>query len=109
MSTISSPGLASGIDVKGIVSQLVALERAPLAPLQTQATSMQSKLSVYGNIKSMVASLGDAAAKLSTASGWNTVTATSSNTAAVSVTAAAGAATTSLSIEVQQLARKSVV
>ncbi|MDP2016435.1 flagellar filament capping protein FliD [Hydrogenophaga sp.] len=105
MSTISSPGLASGIDVKSIVSQLVALERAPLAPLQTQANSMQSKLSVYGNIKSMVASLGDAAAKLSTASGWNTVTATSSNAAAVGATAAAGAASTSLSIEVQQLAK----
>ncbi len=105
MSTISSPGLASGIDIKSIVSQLVALERAPLKPLQTQANSFQSKLSVFGTIKSMVAGLGDAAAKLSTASGWNTVTATSSNTAAVSVTAAAGAASTSLSIEVQQLAK----
>jgi flagellar hook-associated protein 2 len=105
MATISSPGLASGIDIKSIVSQLVALERAPLQPLQTQASSMQSKLSVYGSIKSMVASLGDAAGKLSTASGWNSVTASSSNSAAVSATAAAGAPATSLSIEVQQLAK----
>lgn len=105
MTTISSPGLASGIDIKSIVSQLVALERAPLQPLQTQANSMQSKLSVYGTIKSMVASLGDAAAKLSTASGWNSVTATSSNPAAVGVSAAAGAQVNALSIEVQQLAQ----
>ena len=46
MSTISSPGLASGIDVKSIVSQLVALDRAPLQPLQKTASSLQSKLSV---------------------------------------------------------------
>lgn len=105
MATISSPGLASGIDVKSIVSQLVALERAPLAPLQKQASSMQSQLSVFGSIKSMVSSLGDAAAKLSTSSGWNAVTASSSNNAALSVTASAGAASTSVSIEVQQLAK----
>jgi flagellar hook-associated protein 2 len=105
MSTISSPGLASGIDIKSIVSQLVALERAPVQTLKSEANSIQSKLSVYGTIKSMVSSLGDAAAKLSTASGWNAVTATSSNTAAVGVTAAAGAASTSISIEVQQLAK----
>lgn len=105
MPTISSPGLASGIDIKSIVSQLVALERAPLQPLQSQATVFQSKLSIYGSIKSMVSSLGDAAAKLSTASGWSGVKATSSNSAAVGVTAAAGASATSLSLEVQQLAK----
>lgn len=105
MSTISSPGLASGIDIKSIVSQLVALERAPLQPLQSQATVFQSKLSIYGSIKSMVSSLGDAAAKLSTASGWSGVKATSSNSAAVGVTAAAGASAASLSLEVQQLAK----
>lgn len=105
MSTISSPGLASGIDIKSIVSQLAALDRAPLQPLQRAASSLQSQLSVFGSLKSLVAGLGDAAAKLSTNSGWNGVKASSSNTAAVSVSAAQGASTTSLSIEVQQLAR----
>jgi flagellar hook-associated protein 2 len=105
MATISSPGLASGLDVKSIVSQLVALDRAPLQPLQRTASSLQSQLSVYGSLKSMVAGLGDAAAKLSTSSGWSGVKASSSNATAVNATAAAGASTTSLSIEVQQLAR----
>jgi len=105
MSTISSPGLASGIDIKSIVSQLAALDRAPLQPLQRAASSLQSQLSVFGSLKSLVAGLGDAAAKLSTNSGWNGVKASSSNTAAVSVSAAPSASTTSLSIEVQQLAR----
>jgi flagellar hook-associated protein 2 len=104
MSTISSPGLASGIDIKSIVSQLVALDRAPLKTLQTQANSYQSKLSVYGSLKSMVSGLGDAAAKVSTSTGWNSVSASSSNSAAVSVSASAGTTPTSLALEVSNLA-----
>lgn len=105
MATISTPGIGSGLDVQSIVSQLVALEKAPLRPLQTQATSFQTKLSTYGTIKSQVAALGDAAAKLSTNGGWNAVTATSSNPTAIGVTAASGAMATSLTLEVQQLAK----
>lgn len=105
MATISTPGIGSGLDVQSIVSQLVALEKAPLKTLQTQATTLQTKLSTYGTIKSQVAALGDAAAKLSTNSGWSAVTANSSNPTAVNVTAAAGAAATSLTLEVQQLAK----
>lgn len=105
MSTISSPGLASGIDIKSIVSQLVALDRAPLQPLQKTASSMQSQLSLYGTLKSMMSGLGDAAAKLSQASSWNSVKASSSNDKAVTVSASPSSSATSLSIEVQKLAK----
>jgi flagellar hook-associated protein 2 len=105
MSTISSPGIGSGIDVQTIVSQLVALEKAPLAQLERQASSIQTKLSTYGSIKSQVSALGDAAAKLAGSSGWNAVTASSSNPTAIGVTAAAGAPATSLTMEVTQLAK----
>lgn len=105
MATISSPGIGSGLDVQSIVSQLVALEKAPLKQLQTQATSFQTKLSTYGTIKSQFSALGDAAAKLASPSGWSSVTATSSNSAAIGVTVAAGAPATSLTMAVQQLAK----
>jgi len=105
MATITSPGIASGIDVKSIVSQLVALERAPLQALQSQATSLQNKVSVYGSLKSMATALGDAADKLSKASSWSGVTATSSDSSAVAVSASGTAARTSLSVEVQRLAK----
>jgi len=105
MATISSPGIGSGLDVSSIVTQLVALEKAPLKQLQTQATSFQTKLSTYGTIKSQVSALGDAAAKLASSSGWNSVIGTSSNSAAIGVTVAAGAPATSLTMEVQQLAK----
>lgn len=105
MATISSPGIGSGLDVQSIVSQLVALEKAPLRQLQTQASSFQTKLSTYGTIKSQVASMGEAAAKLSLGSGFNAVTASSSNASAIGVTAAAGAPATSFTMEVSQLAK----
>lgn len=105
MSSISSPGLASGIDIKSIVSQLVALERAPLQSLKSQASSLQNRVSVYGSLKSMSAGLGDAAAKLAKPESWSGVTATSSDSAAVGVSATGTAQRTSLSVEVQRLAK----
>ncbi|AOW12225.1 hypothetical protein LPB72_14770 [Hydrogenophaga crassostreae] len=102
---ISSPGLGSGLDVQGIVTQLVAIEKAPISTLQKQATTFQTKLSVYGTIKSQVAALGDAANKLATSGGWNAVTASSSNPSAIGMTATAGAPATSVTMEVQQLAK----
>lgn len=105
MATISSPGIASGIDVKSIVSQLVELERAPLKSLQTQGASLQSKVSVYGSLKSMATALGDAADKLAQPANWSSVSATSSDNTAVGVTATGTAARTSLSVEVQRLAK----
>ena len=105
MATISSPGIGSGLDVQSIVKQLVALEKAPLKQLQTQASSFQTKLSTFGTIKSQVAAMGEAATKLSNSSGWNPVTASSSNATAIGVTAAAGAPATSFTMEVTQLAK----
>lgn len=105
MATISSPGLASGLDIQSIVSQLVSLERAPLTQLRSDATSFQTRLSSYGTIKSQVSTLGDAAEKLSTAGGWNAVKASSSNASAIGVTTSSGAVATSLSMEVQFLAK----
>lgn len=105
MANISSPGIGSGIDVQSIVSQLVTLEKAPLTQLKTQATSFQTKLSTYGTIKSQVSALGDAAAKLSTNTGWSAVKASSSNATAIGVTASSGAPASSFTMSVQQLAK----
>ena len=105
MATISSPGIGSGIDVSSIVSQLVAIDKAPLTQLQATAKATQTKLSTYGTIKSQFSALSDAASKLGSASGWNAVSATSSNASAIGVTVSAGTAATSLTMEVSQLAK----
>lgn len=100
---ISSTGVGSGLDVKSIVSQLVAIEKQPLAALQTKANNFQSQLSLYGTVKSQVSALGDAAAVLASAGGWNVQKASSSNVA-VGVSAGATAQATVMSIDVDRLA-----
>ena len=105
MATISSPGIGSGLDVQGIVSQLVALERAPIKQLQTQASTLQTRLSLYGTIKSQMSALESAASRLANPSTWSAVSASSSNSAAVSTSASSGATPGTYNIEVQQLAR----
>ncbi len=102
---ISAAGVGSGLDVQGIVSQLVAIEKQPLKQLQTKASTFQTQLSLYGKIKSQASALGDAATLLAGASGWNGQKANSSNATAVGVTAGTTASATAFSVDVQQLAR----
>jgi flagellar hook-associated protein 2 len=103
--SISSTGVGSGLDVKSIVTQLVAIEKQPLQQLQAKAKTFNTQLSLYGTVKSQVSAMGDAAALLAGASGWSAQKASSSNTAAVSVTVGSSASSAALSVEVQQLAR----
>ncbi len=92
MATISSLGIgSSGLDVKSIVSQLVELEKAPLTNLKVQYAATQTKISLYGQIKSMVSTLSDAAGKLNSLTTDNAVLATSSKPSAVTATAIGGA------------------
>lgn len=105
MATMSSPGIGSNLDVKSIVSQLVAIEKQPLDKLKLEATATQAKISTFGQIKSLVSTLSDAASKLSSVTGWNAVTATSSDTSYVTASAIGGTQSTVFSVEVQTLAK----
>ncbi len=105
MATISSTGIGSGLDVKSIVSQLVALEKQPLTKLQAKADTVKSQVSTFGQIKSMVSKLSDAVRGLSSITGWNAVSATSSDSASVSVSAIGGASPTAFSVGVTKLAK----
>lgn len=105
MATISSPGIGSGLDIKSIVSQLVALEKAPLTKLQAKEAAVQAKISIYGQAKSLVSALSDAASKLASLTGWNAVTATSSDATFVTASAVGGTLPGSFNVQVQALAQ----
>ena len=105
MATISSPGIGSGLDVKSIVSQLVALEKKPLDSLKLQAATVQTKISAFGQVKSLVSAFADATSKLTSLTGWNGVKTTSSDTKAVTASAVGGTLPTSFNVEVQSLAK----
>ena len=104
MATLSSAGIGSGLDVNTIVTQLMAIERTPIRQLQTQATTLQTKLSAYGQVQSAAAAMRDAAAKLTTASTYGGTTASSSDSSSVSVSASTGAAAGVIGITVSKLA-----
>ncbi|NBS47666.1 MAG: flagellar cap protein FliD, partial [Betaproteobacteria bacterium] len=83
MATISSLGVGSGLDLNGMVSKLVALERQPLQGLQSRASAIQTRISTFGQLGSQLAQLADAASALASSSGWNTQRASSAESAVV--------------------------
>ncbi len=107
--TLSSAGIGSGLNVTSIVSQLVALEKAPLTLLGTQATAETAQISSFGQIQSQISALTDAATAMSNPTAWTASKASSSNTNAASVTATNLAQPASFSLDVDALATQQSV
>lgn len=103
-SPISSLGIGSGLDANSIVQQLVALQRQPIADLQTAASKIQTKISAFGQIQSAVSTLQTAAQKLTNPATWSATTATSSDTTSVSATTSTGAVPGIYNVQVTALA-----
>lgn len=57
MASITSSGIGSGLDVNGLVTSLMQVERQPLAVLDTKEASYQAKLSALGTLTSSVTNL----------------------------------------------------
>ena len=107
MATISSLGVGSGLDLNGMVSKLVALERQPLQGLQSRASAIQTRISTFGQLGSQLAQLADAASALASSSGWNTQRASSAESAVVQAAVKGGSGSAQAGIHtvrVQQLA-----
>ena len=102
MTTVSSAGIGSGLDVNSIITQLMAIEKQPLTTLQTKESTIQSTVSEYGKIKSDVSTLNDLATKLASQTTWAQTTASSSSTAVSASTNGSAAGT--YSVEVHTLA-----
>ena len=102
---LSAPGIGSNLDVNGLVSQLMAIERRPLATVQTREAAVKAQLSAYGLLQSQVASFGDAAAALGKAGKLSAYTATVGDTEVAGVTAGSGSVAGTYSLEVKQLAK----
>lgn len=109
MATLSSAGISgSGLD-ETMIAKLVALQRKSLVPLQQKASVLDSKISTFGQIKSLMSTLQDAATSLADADTWRLTNAATTNTAvAVSVTDANALPGSSV-ISVTQLARSQSV
>lgn len=105
MTTISSPGIGSGLDVNSIISQLVAIERQPIDVLKAKSTKIQAQISEYGKLKSAISAFRDAALKLTSNDTWGMTTGSSSDSTAVGVAVKSGAAVGGYSLQVTALAK----
>ncbi|MBY0449359.1 MAG: flagellar filament capping protein FliD [Cyanobacteria bacterium] len=105
----SSTGLASGLPVDSIVTQLIALDRRPIDLLSQQKTKINNQESIYQNLKSRMTALSTSLRTLIAPSVIDTnlfkkKSASSSDTSVATVSATADAATQSIALKVTQLA-----
>lgn len=94
-----------GIDVAGLVSQLMTIEQRPLTALNTRETSYQSKISALGTVKSSLSAFQTAAQRLSDLSARPTNITSLSNSTLFAASASSAAAAGVHSIEVGTLAQ----
>ncbi len=106
MPSIISSGIGSGLDIAGIVQQLVAAEGQPVATrLGQQEARAQAKLSAFGSLKSVLADLRDKLDTMKDAKQFLTRRASSSNEDVFTVTSDSEAVPARYSVEVVQLAQ----
>ncbi|WP_404300653.1 flagellar filament capping protein FliD [Alicycliphilus denitrificans] len=109
MSTISSPGIGSGLDVNAIVSQMMKLEQRPLQLLQTKASGIETKISSYGQVKSAMAALYDAAKGLTNLDTWRGKQFASGDETILKGSASSSAQAAQFSLQVNHLAQSQSV
>ena len=108
--SISSAGIGSGLDVKSIISSLMAVEAQPLTLLQNKAGTVQTEISAVGQIQSLTSTLSDKAHALSSKSLWTQTTSSSVDPTVVTADTSGGtAASGDYSVSVQQLAQGQTV
>jgi flagellar hook-associated protein 2 len=104
MTTISSLGVGSGIDIESLVTKLMAVENAPMTVLATRKTGYNNQISALGQIKSALATLQTAVKAFSTTSNVYSYKAAVTDTTIASATANSTAVAGNYSVEVQRLA-----
>lgn len=102
-SSITFTGLGSGLDSSTIISQLMAIEKAPQDRIRKRLATEQSKVTALQQLNTSLAALQKSAESFSGASVWSRLSATSSSSA-VKVTASSSATPATLAVTVTHVA-----
>jgi flagellar hook-associated protein 2 len=100
----SITGLSSGIDTNKIVTQLMALEQAPLTRMQTRVTTYQNQVSAWTAVRTKLSVLQSAAAALTNASDIGAMVTATTSSAAATASVTGSPAVGSVSFTIDQLA-----
>lgn len=102
---IASAGIGSGLDVNGLVGQLMALESRPLTTLATREAKYQAQLTAYGSVKGALSSFQSSVAALASPERYSTVNANIADATVATASAATDAVPGTHTLEVQALAQ----
>ncbi|AEJ00784.1 flagellar hook-associated 2 domain-containing protein [Nitrosomonas sp. Is79A3] len=102
---LASPGIGSGLDVNGIVKQLMAVESQPLTALDNKEAKQQTRLTAFGTLKGALSSFQSSLSALSDPAKFTGVTANFADATLASVSATSSAVVGSHSVEIQTLAQ----
>ncbi|MDG2473270.1 MAG: flagellar filament capping protein FliD [Pseudomonadales bacterium] len=107
MTSFSSLGVGSGLELQTLLDTLVANERQSYtAPLDKQATQATEKISAYGLLKSSASLFNNSMTDLASVDSLESRKAISSNPSSFSVTASATADAATLSIEINSIGQR---
>ncbi len=101
---ISFSGLASGLDTKAIITQLVALERIPIQLIEAKKMAAQKRLDKMGVLEGLLKTLKTASESLSTSKDFFAYTVNNTDETVATITASGSAASGSHTLEVTQVA-----
>lgn len=107
-SPLSSSGVGTvGLDVSAVVTALMKIERAPVTKLDAREKTQNAKISAYGTMKSLIATLQSASAALGSFSGnkFSAFKTTSSDNTKLTASASSSASAANYSINVTSLAQ----
>jgi flagellar hook-associated protein 2 len=104
MAGIQAPGIGSGLDINGIVTKLMDLERQPINQLERKESTINNQISAYGQLKSKVADFQTAMSNLGSADKFRIYAASSTDEDVLGITASKDAAKGVFSVEVKRIA-----
>ena len=102
---ITATGLATGLDVESLVTQLVGAEvAAPSSRLDVKEARYQAKISAFGSLKGALANFQTSLASVASLSSFQEKSASSSLSQKVGITATSAAANNTFNVEVANIA-----
>ena len=105
MTGITAAGTGSGIDIESLVTSLMTAEKAPLTKLSAKEATIQSKISMIGQFKSLVSGLQTSAVNLQNLGKLNGIKTSIGDASIATITATNKATLGSYSMDVLSLAK----
>ncbi len=102
---ITSAGVGSGLDINGIISQLMTVESRPLSQLKAKESKEQQKLSAYGQVKGALSTFQNAVKALQDNAKFSGTKVSTSDKDFLSASAGNTAQAGSYSVEIIDLAQ----